>query len=165
MNKITFNRTVNGVLTEFEACVTAENDNVLSIKEMYENEENSWLKIEKKGVPIFYRYNGLVFKHASAPKSVSIFYDIHSLVPDLTEPTRNGVTTDVRQLWNDPLLIKFFESMSYTTQQEAKRSINGILEREFGALPIFDPIGNQDAIINEEDMAIRVAEFQTLLNS
>jgi hypothetical protein len=162
---IEFSRTnAQGQTFEFKCCVGTQQNGNPTFKDMYDNEYNAWLMHYENGVPIAYHYKGVADEPCCEEKSVTIKYDVLSLSPDFSAITRGGLVTKT-QKWNDPKLIAFLEPIKFNTFDKCKRGINGILEREFKVMPIFDPMSDQEAVVLESDMYPLVVAFQTHLAS
>lgn len=159
-----FTRTTpSGQTLQFTVCAERESDSLLSVEQMVSSQLNSWLLIERKGIKTIYIYRGVIREMSSYPKSVSITYDILSMVDDLSEITRGGASYGLTQTWNDPILMSFFEPLKFDAIDKAKRGLNGILEREFGVLPIYNPLDPTQIIVAESTMMIKVNEYKAIL--
>lgn len=163
---IEFSRTNQATqqVVNFKCCVSAQPDVEKTPKQLFDEEIGDWLLVEENGCKIMYIVRNVI-ERRSFPKKTQVFFDVESLVPDMTANTRNGRELDKSQTWNNTALIKYFEGFSMDGLGKAKRAINGVLEREFFCMPIFDPMNNQDAVVLESNMYPLVVAFQTHLAS
>jgi hypothetical protein len=163
---VTFQRTnqATGEILDFTCCVSDQPNESKTPKQLYDEQVGNWVLVTKKDCHLMH-----IIRDASEsqchPKYASFNYDLESLVPDMTENTINGRILHNTLLWNNLPLMKYFEETSINGVGKAKRQVNGILEKVFFALPIFDPMGTQDVISSEASMYTRVVEFQTYIAS
>jgi len=164
MAVVNFTRTnqVTGEVINF-SCNLVYNATVPTPKEQIENELNYWLKSTKDFVHTLHTIKAT--KDDGSQGIATIYYDEVELYPTLLEATKGGADYNLSLSWVNPQLIKYFFGMSISYEAKMKRAINGILEKKFNCLPIFDPMNDQDVVVLESDIYPLVVAFQTHLAS